>query len=129
MAMGRTFQESFQKALRGLEVGVDGLDEKTTDLDTIKQEMGVPGPERIWYVADAFRVGLTVDEVFQYSKIDPWFLVQIKDIIDHEQALKGKNLADLDKDTLFKLKRLGFSDRRLALLLDTDQHAVRYLRS
>ncbi|ACT48609.1 carbamoyl-phosphate synthase large subunit [Methylotenera mobilis] len=128
MAMGRTFQESFQKALRGLEVGVDGLDEKTTDLDTITKEMGVPGPERIWYVGDAFRMGLSVDEVFNISKIDPWFLVQIKDIIDREQALKGKHIADLDKAALLQLKRRGFSDRRLAKLLDTDQHAVRAYR-
>ena len=128
MAIGRTFQESFQKALRGLEVGVDGLDEKTTDLDTITKEMGVPGPERIWYVGDAFRMGMSVDEVFDISKIDPWFLVQIKDLIDREQALKGKQIADLDKHALLKLKRSGFSDRRLATLLNTDQHAVRAYR-
>jgi len=128
MAIGRTFQESFQKALRGLEVGVDGLDEKTTDLDTITKEIGVPGPERIWYVGDAFRMGLSVDEVFNISKIDPWFLVQLKDIIDREQALKGKHIADLDKAALLQLKRRGFSDRRLAKLLDTDQHAVRAYR-
>ncbi len=128
MAIGRTFQESFQKALRGLEVGVDGLDEKTTDLDTITKEMGVPGPERIWYVGDAFRMGMTVAEVFNISKIDAWFLVQIKDLIDREQALKGKQIADLDKQALLKLKRSGFSDRRLATLLGTDQHAVRAYR-
>ena len=128
MAIGRTFQESFQKALRGLEVGVDGLDEKTTDLDTITKEIGVPGPERIWYVGDAFRMGLSVDEVFDISKIDPWFLVQLKDIIDREQALKGKHIADLDKAALLQLKRRGFSDRRLASLLETDQHAVRAYR-
>lgn len=128
MAIGRTFQESFQKALRGLEVGVDGLDEKTTDLDTITKEMGVPGPERIWYVGDAFRMGMTVDEVFNISKIDTWFLVQIKDLIDREQALKGKQIADLDKQALLKLKRSGFSDRRLATLLGTDQHAIRAYR-
>jgi carbamoyl-phosphate synthase large subunit len=128
MAIGRTFQESFQKALRGLEVGVDGLDEKTTDLDTITKEMGVPGPERIWYVGDAFRMGMTVAEVFNISKIDTWFLVQIKDLIDREQALKGKQIADLDKQALLKLKRSGFSDRRLATLLNTDQHAVRAYR-
>jgi carbamoyl-phosphate synthase large subunit len=128
MAIGRTFQESFQKALRGLEVGVDGLDEKTTDLDTITKEIGVPGPERIWYVGDAFRMGLTVAEVFDISKIDTWFLVQIKDLIDREQALKGKQIADLDKQALLKLKRSGFSDRRLATLLNTDQHAVRAYR-
>jgi carbamoyl-phosphate synthase large subunit len=128
MAIGRTFQESFQKALRGLEVGVDGLDEKTTDIDTITKEMGVPGPERIWYVGDAFRMGMTVAEVYDISKIDTWFLVQIKDIIDREQALKGKQIADLDKAALLKLKRSGFSDRRLATLLNTDQHAVRAYR-
>ena len=128
MAMGRTFQESFQKALRGLEVGVDGLDEKTTDLDLITKEMGVPGPERIWYVADAFRMGMSVDEVYAICKIDHWFLVQIKDLIDREQALKGKQIADLDKAAMLKLKRSGFSDRRLASLLNTDQHAVRAYR-
>ena len=128
MAIGRTFQESFQKALRGLEVGVDGLDEKTTDLDTITKEMGVPGPERIWYVGDAFRMGMTVKQVYDISKIDTWFLVQIKDLIDREQALRGKHIADLDKQALLKLKRSGFSDRRLATLLGTDQHAVRAYR-
>ena len=128
MAIGRTFQESFQKALRGLEVGVDGLDEKTADLDTITKEMGVPGPERIWYVGDAFRMGMTVAEVYDISKIDTWFLVQIKDIVDREQALRGKQIADLDKPALLKLKRSGFSDRRLATLLNTDQHAVRAYR-
>ncbi|MFL9608944.1 carbamoyl-phosphate synthase large subunit [Methylobacillus sp. Pita2] len=128
MAIGRTFQESFQKALRGLEVGVDGLDEKTTDLDEIQKELGEPGPERIWYVGDAFRAGLTVDQVFDLSKIDRWFLVQIEDIIKREQALKGRHLADLDRDALFQLKRRGFSDKRLARLLGTDQHAVRAYR-
>ncbi len=128
MAIGRTFQESFQKAMRGLEVGVDGLDEITTDVDRITKEMGEPGPERIWYVGDAFRCGMTIEKVFNISKIDPWFLAQLKDIIDHETALKGKHIADLDKDALFQLKRRGFSDRRLAKLLDTDQHAVRAYR-
>ena len=128
MAIGRTFQESFQKAMRGLEVGVDGLDEKTTDMDTITKEIGVPGPERIWYVGDAFRMGLSVEEVFNISKIDRWFLIQLKDIIDREQALIGKHIADLDKAALLQLKRRGFSDRRLAKLLDTDQHAVRAYR-
>jgi carbamoyl-phosphate synthase large subunit len=128
MAIGRTFQESFQKALRGLEVGVDGLDEITADVDRITKEMGEPGPERIWYVADAFRTGMSIEQVFNISKIDPWFLAQIKDIIDREDALKGKHIADLDKDALYQLKRRGFSDRRLAKLLDTDQHAIRAYR-
>jgi len=128
MAMGRTFQESFQKALRGLEVGVDGLDTVSSDLDTITKEMGEPGPERIWYVADAFRMGMSVAQVYNISKIDPWFLVQILDIIQRENALSGKHIADLDREALFQLKRAGFSDRRLAKLLDTDQHAVRAYR-
>ncbi len=128
MAIGRTFQESFQKALRGLEVGADGLDEKTDDIDLIQKELGEPGPERIWYVGDAFRHGMSVEQVFDHSKIDPWFLVQIEDLIKREQALKGRHLADLDRDLLFQLKRRGFSDRRLAQLLGTDQHAVRAYR-
>ena len=128
MAIGRTFQESFQKALRGLEVGVDGLDEKTTDSDLIQKELGEPGPERIWYVGDAFRAGMSVAQVHDYSKIDPWFLVQIEDIVNRELALKSRTLADLDKNVLFQLKRRGFSDKRLAKLLGTDQHAVRAYR-
>jgi carbamoyl-phosphate synthase large subunit len=128
MAIGRTFQESFQKALRGLEVGVDGLDPITTDLDRIAKEMGEPGPERIWYVGDAFRCGMTIEKIFNISKIDHWFLAQIKDIIDREAELKGVHIADLNKDKLFQLKRRGFSDRRLAALLETDQHAVRAYR-
>ncbi|HEY8354182.1 MAG TPA: carbamoyl-phosphate synthase large subunit [Methylophilaceae bacterium] len=128
MAIGRTFQESFQKALRGLEVGVDGLDEVSNDLDRIRKELSEPGPDRIWYVGDAFRHGLTVDEVHELTRIDRWFLVQIEDIVKREQALIGRNLADLDRDMLFQLKRRGFSDRRLAKLLNTDQHAVRAYR-
>jgi len=128
MAIGRTFQESFQKALRGLEVGVDGLDPFTTDIDRINKEMGEAGPDRIWYVADGMRSGMSIDAIFKISKIDPWFLAQIKDIVDRENALKGKHIADLNRDALFQLKRRGFSDRRLATLLDTDQHAVRAYR-
>ena len=128
MAIGRSFQESFQKALRGLEVGVDGLDTITTDVDKITKELGEPGPERIWHVGDAFRVGMSIEQVFDISKIDPWFLAQIQDIFKHEAALGGKHIADLNKDSLFKLKRMGFSDRRLAKLLGTDQHAVRAYR-
>ncbi len=128
MAMGRSFQESFQKALRGLEVGVDGLDALTDDKDRIVKEMGEAGPERIWYVADAFRLGMGVNEVFEITKIDRWFLVQIEEIIKLEQSLVGKHIADLSKETVFRLKRKGFSDRRLAKLLNTDQHAVRAFR-
>jgi carbamoyl-phosphate synthase large subunit len=128
MAIGRTFQESFQKALRGLEVGVDGLNQKTTDREKLQVELGEPGPERIWYVGDAFAQGLSLDEVHNLTKIDPWFLAQIKEIVDIELALEQKTLADLDRDTLFGLKRRGFSDRRLAFLLDTVESEVRKLR-
>jgi carbamoyl-phosphate synthase large subunit len=128
MAIGRTFQESFQKALRGLEVGVDGLNQKTTDREKIQVELGEPGPERIWYVGDAFAQGFSLDEVHQLTKIDPWFLAQIKEIVDIELALEQRTLADLDGETLLQLKRRGFSDRRLAFLLDTVEAEVRKLR-
>ena len=128
MAMGRTFQESFQKALRGLEVGVDGMNQKTTDRERIEEELGEPGPERIWYVGDAFAQGFTVDEVFNLTKIDPWFLVQIKEIIDIELELEKRTIADLDESLLRSLKRKGFSDRRLAYLLDTTESEIRKLR-
>ena len=125
MAMGRTIQESMQKALRGLETGVDGFDEKTTDPDVIENELGDPGPERIFYVADAFRCGMTQEQVHGFSHIDPWFLAQIEDIVRQEKALAGRSLDDLDADALRTLKRAGFSDRRLAKLLTVDQDAVR----
>ncbi|MHB1301144.1 MAG: carbamoyl-phosphate synthase large subunit [Burkholderiales bacterium] len=128
MAMGRTFQESFQKALRGLETGKDGLDEITEDTDEIEAELGDPGPERIWYVADAFRSGFSFDEIRKLSEIDPWFLAQIEDLVLQEKALKGRPLGDIDRDALRKLKRSGFSDRRLAKLLNCSQDEVRARR-
>jgi carbamoyl-phosphate synthase large subunit len=128
MAMGRTFQESFQKALRGLEVGVDGLNEKTRDREVIEEELGEPGPERIWYVGDAFAQGFTLEEVHQLTKIDPWFLVQIKEIVDIELWLDHQRLESLDKPTLYKLKQKGFSDARMAFLMHTTQAAVRERR-
>ena len=128
MAIGRTFQESLQKAMRGLEVGVDGLNQKTVDHETIQVELGEPGPERIWYVGDAFAQGFTLDQVHDLTKIDPWFLAQIKEIVDIELALEQKTLSDLDASTLWQLKRRGFSDRRLAFLLDTTEAEVRKLR-
>ena len=128
MAIGRTFQESFQKALRGLEVGVDGMNEKTTDRETIEEELGEPGPDRIWYVGDAFAQGFTMEEVHQLTHIDPWFLIQIKEIIDLELWLETTTLDALDKATLFKLKQKGFADRRLAKLLKTTDTAVRLKR-
>ncbi len=128
MAIGRTFQESLQKALRGLEVGVDGLNQMTTDRETLQVELGEPGPERIWYVGDAFAQGFTLDEVHALTAIDPWFLAQIKEIVDIELALEQKTLAELDERVMRELKRRGFSDRRLAFLLDTTEAEVRKSR-
>ena len=124
MAIGRTFQESFQKALRGLEVGVRGLDKKYDDLDTIISELGSPGPDRIWAVADAFRLGMGVEEVHAVSKIDPWFLVQIADLIRQENSLAGRNLESISTGEMRLLKRSGFADARLAALLGLDAKAV-----
>jgi len=128
MAIGRTFKESFQKALRGLEVGVNGLDSKFTDREAIVSELGNPGPERIWAVGDAFRIGLSVEEVFDISKIDRWFLVQIADLVAQEQKLQGCTLDGLTGEALRALKRNGFADARLAALMDTDAAAVRAYR-
>jgi len=128
MAIGRTFQESFQKALRGLEVGVHGLDSKCSDREAICAELGNPGPERIWAVSDAFRFGMSVEQVFNISKIDPWFLVQIADIIRQEQELIGRTLESLDANHLRTLKRSGFADARLAKLLGIDDESVRAYR-
>ena len=130
MAIGRTFQESLQKALRGLEVGSAGFEPKV-DASTeegmaeLLEQLSNPGAERIWYVGDAFRAGMTVDEVFAHSAIDRWFLVQIEDLIKQEQALQGNSLTALDEKKLFRLKRKGFSDKRLAVLLETSEAAVR----
>ncbi len=128
MAIGRTFQESFQKALRGLEVGVDGLNEKTKDREVLEEELGEPGPERIWYVGDAFAQGFTLEEVHQLTHIDPWFLVQIKEIVDIELWLETQSLDAIDKPLLYRLKQKGFSDRRLAWLMKTTDTAVREKR-
>jgi carbamoyl-phosphate synthase large subunit len=128
MAIGRTFQESFQKALRGLEVGVHGLDTKYNDLDAIVSELGNPGPDRIWAVSDAFRLGMSVEEVFNVSKIDPWFLVQIADLVRQEQELAGHTLESISADHLRALKRSGFADARLAKLLGIDDESVRAYR-
>ena len=128
MAIGRTFQESLQKALRGLEVGVYGLDEIEADKDIIDRELANPGAERLWYLGQAFRNGMDLDRAFQLTKIDPWFLVQIQDIVREEAALCGQKLHDQDADEMRRLKRKGFSDRRLARLLDTSETAVRMHR-
>ena len=126
--MGRTFQESVQKALRGLETGVDGFDEKTTDRELIEKELADPAPDRLWYVADAFRIGMSLDEVRELTRIDPWFLAQIEDIVRQERALEGAALEGLNHTALLRLKRAGFSDRRLAKLLGTTQREVRERR-
>ncbi len=125
MAMGRTFQESFQKALRGLEVGVDGMNEKTQDREVLEKELGAPGPDRIWYVGDAFAQGMSVDEVFALTRIDPWFLVQIEQIVKIELELETTSLDKIDAATLRTLKQKGFSDRRLAKQLKTSDTAIR----
>lgn len=128
MAIGRTFQESLQKALRALETGTDGLDEKTTDVEVIKTELGNPGADRIWYLADAFRCAVAFDKIQEFTKIDPWFLSQIEDLVRQEQTIAGQRLDSLAANSLRKLKRSGFSDRRLAKLLGTEQAAVRAKR-
>ena len=135
MAIGRTFQESFQKALRGLEVGVDGMNEKTQDRETLERELGEPGPERIWYVGDAFAAGWSLEEVHHFTRIDKWFLAQIQEIVQIELALDrhtaehgARALSALDAATLRMLKRKGFSDRRLAKLLASTEGEVRARR-
>ncbi len=130
MAFGRTFQESLQKAMRGLETGKYGFDE-IADLDDadikgkIRHELAVPGSERLWYVGDAFRAGFSIEDIFKHSKIDPWFLVQIEDLINTEANIKKMSLVDLDTKILFALKRQGFSDMRIATLLGSSENEVR----
>ena len=133
MAIGRTFQESLQKALRGLEIGISGLDE-IIDLNAddakekMQREMRHPGPDRLLYVADAFRSGMTLAEIHDTCKIDPWFLAQIEDLISTEQSLATKTLSTLKEGELYKLKRKGFSDLRIAKLLDASETEVRNVR-
>ncbi len=135
MAIGRTFQESFQKALRGLEVGVDGMNEKTQDRELLEKELGEPGPDRIWYVGDAFAAGWSVEEVFALTRIDRWFLVQIEQIVKIELEIErlpapegGSALDGIDAATLRALKQKGFSDRRLARQFKTTDTAIREKR-
>lgn len=128
MAIGRTFQESFQKALRGLEVGVNGLDEKTNNRKKILAEIAQPGPDRIWYIGDAFRVGLSLKQIHQKTAIDPWFLAQIQELIELENQVRQRTLKKLKAAELRFLKQKGFSDQRLATLLGTDATNVRHAR-
>ncbi len=133
MAIGRTFQESLQKALRGLEIGVSGLDEKIDpDQSDVEEkilcELRHPGPDRLWYVADGFRQGLSFSDIFDASKIDPWFLAQIEDLVLTEKTLSSKTLATVDENELRQLKRKGFADARIAKLLDSTESDVRNKR-
>jgi carbamoyl-phosphate synthase large subunit len=133
MAIGRTFQESLQKALRGLETGADGLNERLDpSLDaaeeSLQRELREPGPDRIWYVADAFRAGYSIEQIHDLSRIDPWFLGQVQDLVAEEGAIRGLGLAALSGERLRALKRKGFSDRRLAKLLGASEQSVREAR-
>jgi len=134
MAMGRTFQESLHKALRGLETGKVGLDPtgldlgSEADLAALKRELKEPGPERMFYIGDAFRAGLSVEDVHAMSFVDPWFLDQIEELIAAEREVAEGGLAALDKGRMRALKRMGFSDARLAQLTGTDETALRTLR-
>jgi carbamoyl-phosphate synthase large subunit len=135
MAIGRTFQESLQKALRGLEVDIDGfssvLDPEMPEDEIesfLNQELSLAGADRLLYVGDAYRRGYSNEKMFDLTKIDPWFLVQIEELIKIEMSLSGRALDSLSKDELFQLKRKGFSDSRLAFALGVDQHAVRAYR-
>ena len=134
MAMGRTFQESLQKALRGLETDIDGLDECETleqqeePLETIASELRVPRGARLLYIAEAFRYGLSMDEVHELCRVDPWFLAQIQDLVNEEGSVRQDGLAALTAERLLQLKRKGFSDRRLARLCASSEHEIRALR-
>ena len=133
MAIGRTFQESMQKALRGLEVGVSGFDPllDVSDEDHSKvlyNQLAEAGPDRIWYLADAFRQSMSLDEIFNITKIDPWFLAQIQDLVAEESALKIASLSNIDEQLLYRLKRKGFSDKRLADILKCSETEVRERR-
>lgn len=138
MAIGRTFQESLQKAMRGLETGVYGFESKIYDtddederfsfLEKVKSELRIPGPDRLWYLADAFRLGLTLEAVHALCKIDPWYLVQIEELVQIEQEIQQSKLADLTYEQMYFLKQKGFSDRRLSDLFRVEERQVRKRR-
>ncbi len=133
MAIGRTFQESLQKAMRGLEIGVAGFDsfvdiEKEDARAEIVGEMKQPGCDRLWYIGDAMRMGMSVDELYKLSGVDPWFLVQIEDLIKDEKSLAQVALHDLSADQIYRLKRKGFADARLATLLGVPEKTFRKQR-
>ncbi|WP_018869972.1 MULTISPECIES: carbamoyl-phosphate synthase large subunit [unclassified Thioalkalivibrio] len=130
MAIGRTFQESLQKALRSMETGMDGLDERI-DLDTpdvverLRTALANPTPDQLLYVADAFRHGFSVQDIFELTAIDPWFLAQIQELVDLEKAVRDRILGEIDAEEMYRLKQRGFSDLRLARLLNETEKAVR----
>ncbi len=134
MAIGRTFQESLQKALRSLETGLDGLNERRESYEgeeaksTLKRELQEPGPERILYLAEAFRAGIPMEQIHEYTRIDPWFLAQIQQLVSTENQIRQQGLEGLDAARMYQLKRMGFSDARLARLVGTDEKALRHLR-
>ncbi len=132
MAIGRSFQESLQKALRGLEIGVHGLDppraEEPYDLLEIRQRLHEPGADRLFFIAEAFRYGLPTEEIHQLTRIDPWFLAQIEDLVREEEAIAREGIAAIDGERLRRLKRKGFADARIAALLGSDEQAIRALR-
>ena len=134
MAIGRNFQESLQKALRGLETGINGLDEicgpivSDADRDHLRRELRMPGSERIRYVADALRHGYSFDDVAKITGIDPWFVIQIADLVNAESAIRDAGMAGLDEHTMRAMKRKGFSDARMADILKVDENVVRMRR-
>ena len=134
MAIGRTFQESLQKALRGLETDIDGLDELIIgeydeEADrALRQEIHMPGPVRLQYIADGFRHGFDIDEIYKLSGIDPWFLAQIENLVQEEASISRDGMAGINKQRLYELKRKGFSDRRIAKLSGSDADTVRQMR-
>lgn len=128
MAMGSNFQEALQKALRGMETGKDGLTSLSSDREEIVHEISEAGPNRIFYLADAFRIGLTEDEVHRMTSIDPWFLRQIKELIDIEKNLQSVKLEDIGREDFYRLKQRGFSDKRIARLTKSSEDDVRHRR-
>ena len=128
MAIGRNFQESFQKAIRSMENGLNGLSTVLKDNEgngALKLELSTPGEKRLWFIADAFRRGWSMDEVFVSCKVDKWFLHQIKDIVDDEISIIKKNLDQIEAKEMKSYKKKGFSDARIANLLNIDEQSVR----
>ena len=134
MAIGRSFQESLQKALRGLEVGSDGFNPRLNPqqdevIARLRNELHTPGPERIWYIGDAFRLGMSCEEVYELTRIDPWFLVQIEDLVRAEEGVQRLGFGGLDRGALRELKRKGFADSRIATLIGVSEKEVRRRRT